>query len=92
MIAIVLLTLATYRASHMITHEDGPFDLFVRLRSAIDPDQQTWIGRGLNCMLCVSFWMSALMYALLYVPYIGAVIVIWLAIAGAVALIVQVTE
>ena len=56
----IVLTLAVYRVAHLITREDGPLDLFAKLRGWLDPHQQTWIGRGLNCILCVSFWLGLL--------------------------------
>ncbi len=49
---------AVYRLARMLADEDGPFDLLSRLRSSIDPDQHTWVGRGLNCPLCVGFWLA----------------------------------
>lgn len=75
-----LVTLAVYRVSRMITMEDGPLDVFARMRGKIDPNQKTWIGRGLNCILCVSFWI-ALVSALI----VSATWIEWLAIAGVIA-------
>lgn len=73
----VLATLAAYRISRMISFEDGPFDIFSRIRGRIDPSQKTWVGRGLACIVCVSFWVT-LIVALL----IGASALEWLAMAG----------
>lgn len=77
----VMVTLAAYRLAYLITREDGPFDIMAWLRGKIDPLQKTWIGRGLNCILCVSFWLTG----------IGAIVVgaswlEWLAMAGAILL------
>lgn len=74
-----LVTLAVYRVSRMITMEDGPLDVFAKIRGRIDPNQRTWIGRGLACVLCVSFWISG--FAALIV---GATWIEWLAMAGAI--------
>ena len=52
------LTLAVYRAAHMVAVEEGPFGVFDELRKRIDPAQKTWLGRGLNCILCASFWLA----------------------------------
>lgn len=48
--------LAVYRASRMISQdgEDGPFDLLARMREKVG--QRSWVGRGLHCFYCVSFW------------------------------------
>jgi hypothetical protein len=50
----VLLALAVFRVSIMIALEDGPADVFTKLREKAG--QKNWIGRGLNCPLCISFW------------------------------------
>lgn len=61
----LLALLGTYRLSHMIAMEDGPFDVFADLRDKAG--QRTWIGRGLHCPLCISFWLSWIMGARLVV-------------------------
>lgn len=52
---VALAALATYRLSRMIAMEDGPMDVFSLLREHIG--QRTWIGRGMQCTLCISFWL-----------------------------------
>jgi hypothetical protein len=79
---LIVIALAVWRVSRIIVREDGPFDVFAKLRGAIDPSQKTWIGRGLNCIACVSFWL-ALVAALLY----GLSAAEWLAISAAAILI-----
>lgn len=59
-----LIILATYRLAYLVTREEGPFSLFERLRSRVDPTQATWVGRGLNCLWCVSFWLAWLVVLL----------------------------
>ncbi len=45
----------------MITREDGPFEVFLRLRSAIHVSEAPeWVREGMECPLCVSFWLSFL--------------------------------
>jgi hypothetical protein len=75
----MIVTLAVYRLSRIATMEDGPFDVFAKLRGRIDLQQRTWIGRGLNCMLCVSFWMTGAAALLIHATWIE-----WLAMAGAI--------
>lgn len=81
-VIIVLVVLAVYRVSLIICIDEGPFSLFQRLRDKIDPQQEKWYGRGLRCVVCVSFWL-----ALLAALIIGGGVLEWLAIAGAVAII-----
>src|SRR5262249_55240931 len=57
-VALVLASLATYRLARMVASEEGPGGVFVKLRGVLDADQQTWFGRGMNCQLCVGFWLA----------------------------------
>lgn len=76
--------LAVYRVAHMIAKEDGPFDALAWIRGRIDPDQKTWVGRGLNCVLCLSFWLSLVALGL------GGSWLDWLAVAGGVLVLYRV--
>lgn len=87
---IIISILAVYRATAALVREDGPFNLFLRLRGALDPDQQTWLGKGVNCVFCVSFWLA--LVAALGISVLGeadpwAWPLTWLGIAGGVALL-----
>jgi hypothetical protein len=55
---LLLVSAGVYRCALMITQEDGPADVFARLRTAVG--QSTWIGRGLHCIFCVSWWLAVL--------------------------------
>lgn len=84
LLVFLLALLGTYRLSHMIVMEDGPFDVFAGLREKVG--QGTWLGRGLHCVLCISFWLSYLMMIWLWLftqllpP--GTNIITWLGLAG----------
>lgn len=52
----VLCALATWRVSHLLAHEDGPWDAVVRLRVALG--NGPW-GRLLDCFYCLSLWVAA---------------------------------
>lgn len=58
--AFVLACLAVYRLSRMVIAEDGPFDVFGRIRWLVykDPRKHGWVQKGFSCVLCVSFWIS----------------------------------
>jgi hypothetical protein len=94
--------LAVYRLAMMVTREEGPFDVFDRLRAAASrlPDnaegnrrRSHWIARGLACPLCVSFWL-ALPAAFLVTQVAGAPVAtafgLWLPIAGGVLFLFQI--
>lgn len=83
LITFSLSVLAVYRVSYMLVNEDGPVDVFSKLREWVG--QGTWIGRGFHCILCVSVWFSAI--PALFMPHIF--ILDWLAISGAVLIIVK---
>lgn len=53
---LVVCVLAVYRIAYLIAREDGPFDLAANVRAWVG--QQTWIGRGFHCPMCLSFWGS----------------------------------
>ena len=55
---LIVAALATYRIVRLVIGEEGPFGLAQKLRNVADPDQRTWIGRGLNCPWCISFWVG----------------------------------
>ena len=87
----ILSVLAVYRVSYMIANEDGPLDMFVFIREKAG--QKNWIGRGLNCVLCISFWLSAIPAAttILIVGFFRSnfesFVLCWFAIAGGVLII-----
>lgn len=65
----VVLSLATWRVSHLVTQEDGPFDIFIIVREKIgriehDDDGQvvmipeTFFGKLLSCVWCLSVWIA----------------------------------
>lgn len=76
-VTLALLTLAVYRVAYLIAIDEGPFSVIEKMRSRIDPNQASWLGRGLRCVGCVSFWLA-----------LGAALLIsgswldWLALAG----------
>lgn len=82
---LILATLATYRISRMIAMEDGPADVFSSIRSSIG--QKTWLGRGLHCVLCISFWLAWLVSFLLPLSDYKEYILASLGIAGGVVIL-----
>jgi len=79
---LLVASFAVWRVSRMVTIEEGPFSVFSWLRGHIDPLQQTWIGRGISCLPCVSFWLALIPALLLQLSVIE-----WIGIAGAALLI-----
>ncbi len=63
-----LVSLAIWRVSSLFAREDGPFDLFLRLRmlTGVEYDKSSeeigtnWLSKGILCVWCNSVWFSAL--------------------------------
>lgn len=53
----ILFVLACWRVTWMFTQEDGPYDMFLRIRSA-------WVNypwSPLHCFYCTSIWVAFFM-------------------------------
>jgi hypothetical protein len=55
-ISLVIAVLAVWRVTHLFWGEDGPWDLFVRLRRLA---RDRFFGSLLDCFYCLSLWMAA---------------------------------
>ncbi len=86
-----LLILATWRLASMLSTEDGPWDIFARLRHAIGLRYDEWsnpiylntLAKGIVCFWCVSVWLAFV--AAFFSPFTGGIvdfIVNWLAISA----------
>jgi hypothetical protein len=78
-----IASFATWRLSHLIAREDGPFGLIVRLRLRLGDGV---LGRAMDCPHCLSLWL-AMPFALLLADRPLSWIAAWLAIAGAASLL-----
>jgi len=75
----ISIGLASWRVSHMLVHEEGPFRVFVKLRSLfgiIHDDDGTPIAWPDNCLLgcvwCLSVWVAVVFILLPGISYIFA--------------------
>lgn len=85
---------AVYRLSLMIAQEEGPLSMFEWLRNRRAFLQANWLGRGIRCPWCISFWLSALAAPIvLYSPEealeLRLVLFYWWGLAGIVAWFLQ---
>jgi hypothetical protein len=48
--------LATWRLAHLLSEEDGPADVVVRLRTRVGTGP---LGQLMDCFACVSVWAAA---------------------------------
>jgi hypothetical protein len=79
----VLAVLATWRVTHLLAREDGPFDIVLRLRLRLGDGM---LGRLVDCFYCLSMWVAAPIALLIYVQP-RDLLLIWLALSGAACLI-----
>jgi hypothetical protein len=64
---ILVLVLATWRLTSLLVWEDGPFEVFARLRRLLgvryDEKSQAvgtnWFAKGVICPACASVWFGA---------------------------------
>jgi hypothetical protein len=59
--AFIINALAVWRLSSLIVREDGPLDVFYRVRRAAgaeDEGQLSNLAKGLTCVWCVSVWIA----------------------------------
>ena len=78
---LVLAALAVYRLAQLVAIDDGPGDIFRRLRA----HYVTGVMGGLvHCVYCVGIWASVIVGALVLWPFgLGDVALVILGIAGA---------
>lgn len=81
LLTFILLTLATWRVSHMLVNEAGPFRVFARLRAV------TKLGGLLDCLYCCSVWVAALFVVVLEPSTIAGFVLWTLAASGAAIMI-----
>lgn len=91
---LLLLILASYRMAYLIAYEDGPGALALKLRSWAhfrwSNTPHAWINDGVQCPLCLSFWIAPVLLTLLSVWPGGGPFVVWaLGVAGGVLVLVR---
>jgi Protein of unknown function (DUF1360) len=88
---LAILALATWRVSHMIAKELGPFQVFERLRVATGAmyiaNRNSWQGTNtlsqlLVCPLCLSVWVAIAFVVMWVLLPVSQIVLIVLAISG----------
>jgi hypothetical protein len=70
--------LATWRVTHLVVAEDGPWNLVTRLRVLAGPGV---VGQMMDCFNCASIWLAMPFAYWLSTTWSDGVIV-WLALSG----------
>jgi hypothetical protein len=79
----VVAALATWRVTHLIAYEDGPWDVIARVRKSAG---NGFFGKLMDCFYCSSLWISAVVTFGLGTPAKDWVLV-WLGLSGAACLL-----
>ena len=83
-----LSALAVYRASFLVAREDGPWDVFRRLRGAT---KGGLAGRLVACVNCVSLWIALPLAWFVGTSWVERVVA-WWALSGAAVLMDRATR
>ena len=83
-----LSALAVYRVAFAVAREDGPWDVFRRLRAMATNSPA---GRLVTCLNCLSVWISLPLAAFIAERWVERVIA-WWALSGAVVLLDRATR
>lgn len=87
MYEFALAVLACWRITHLLNAEDGPGEIFVRLRRLAGDG---FFGALLDCFYCLSLWVSAPV-AVAIGRDVREVILLWLSISAGAILLERVT-
>jgi hypothetical protein len=79
----LLAAAAAWRVTHLLACEDGPWDIFARLRRRLG---RSALGGLMDCFQCLSIWIAA-PFALVLHPTPAEFVLVWLAISGAACLL-----
>jgi Protein of unknown function (DUF1360) len=85
---LAVAVLATWRVTHLLAKEDGPWDAIVALRLRV---ADGFVGSLMDCFYCLSLWMAA-PAAYLVMSRWREWPMLWLAISGAACLLERLTE
>ncbi|HZH67307.1 MAG TPA: DUF1360 domain-containing protein [Flavisolibacter sp.] len=83
-----LLVIAVWRLTHLISAEDGPFDVIIKLRRMAGTG---FFGKLMDCFYCLSMWMGVAA-ALLATTDLKEVVVLTLYYSGASLLLEKLTN
>jgi len=84
----LLGTLFVWRITHLLSAEDGPWDVVIRLRRSAG---EGFLGQLLDCFYCLSIWVSAPL-AIFLGKKLGERILLWPALSAGAILLERVTD
>ena len=87
-VGFILSVFAIWRVTHLLSQEDGPFDLVIRFRKIFG---HGFFGNLLDCFYCLSMWVAVPFAFFLSQDWVVR-IVTWLALSGAACFLFKVSE
>lgn len=57
LVKYLVLVIVVWRLTHLISAEDGPFDLIIKLRKLAG---NSFFGKLMDCFYCLSIWIGLL--------------------------------
>ncbi len=84
----LVLVIAVWRVTHLISSEDGPFDLIFKLRKFCG---DSFFGKLMDCFYCLSIWIG-LIAALIAASDWKMVIILTLYYSGAALMLEKLTN
>lgn len=103
-IELLVYGLATFRASLMISEDDGPYNFFLNMRAWLTRKAKTEpavrksaVHKGVKCRRCSSIWVSGMLACVILSDTLQGILVIkWgilvLALSGLAMLLARVPE
>ena len=85
--SLLVGVLAVWRITHLLWAEDGPGDIFVRLRRLVGDG---FFGRLLDCFYCLSLWIALPFAWVLGGTWIDRVL-LWFSLSGGAILLERAT-
>jgi hypothetical protein len=85
---LIISVLSVWRVTHLFVAEDGPWNLFARLRQRVG---EGFFATLLDCFYCLSLWISAPV-AWFTGESLKERVLLWLAISGAAILVERVNK
>jgi len=86
-LVFTIVSLAVWRITHLLSKEDGPFDVVFKLRKQLG---HGFLGSLLDCFYCLSIWI-ALPFGILLGNNWKEKLLLWLALSGAACLLEKAT-
>ncbi|MBX9785102.1 MAG: DUF1360 domain-containing protein [Chitinophagaceae bacterium] len=85
---LLVSVLASWRLAHLLSAEDGPWDVVIRIRKQLG---HGFFGTLLDCFYCLSIWIAIPFAVWMSSDWITGIIH-WLAISGGACILFKATE